>query len=215
MQPKKVAIVGATGLIGAHIIQNYKSAEKIIAFTRSPIKNLPTNVENYVVDFTDWDFIEQKMKGTEIAFSCMGTTYNQVKGDMKLYHFVDVEIPLNFAKIAKNVGVQHFLLVSSIGTSPTAKGFYLKMKWELEHAIAEIAFPSFSIFRPSLLMGNRKEFRLGERIFQYLMGPLSFLIPGAYKPINAKDVALAMIHKSQGDSAGQQILYYKEIKALL
>jgi uncharacterized protein YbjT (DUF2867 family) len=215
MTGKKVAIVGATGLIGASIIQQFQSAESIVAFTRTPIKNLPQNVKNVVVDFSDWEFIEQQMVGTEIAFSCMGTTYNQVKGDMQLYHRVDVEIPLQFAQIAHKVGVKHFLLVSSIGTSAKAKGFYLKMKWELEDAIAQIGFQAFSIFRPSLLMGQRKEFRLGERIFQYLMGPLAFLIPGAYKPIQAKDVALAMIHKSLEKAHGQQILHYKEIKALI
>ena len=215
MQAKKIAIIGATGLIGSYIIQHFNAAEKIIAFTRNPIKSLPSNVENVLVDFADWELIQQKMEGAEIAFSCMGTTYNQVKGDMELYHRVDVEIPLKFAKIAQKVGVKHFLLVSSIGASPAAKGFYLKMKWELEHAISVLDFPGFSIFRPSLLMGNRKEFRLGERIFQYLMGPLSFLIPGTYKPIKAEDVALAMIQKSLQEPNKEQILYYKEIKALL
>lgn len=215
MNNQKVAIIGGTGFIGNFILEQFTEASNIVAFTRKPLENCPANVENVLVDFTNWDLIKDKLKGVEAVFSCMGTTFKQVKGDLKLYHWVDVEIPLHFAKVAKEVGVKHFLLVSSVGTSPNAKGYYLKMKWELEVAISKLDFDSFSIFRPSLLMGNRKEFRLMERIFQGLMGALAFLIPGAYKPILGKEVARAMILQSLKQGIGQQILAYKEIKALL
>lgn len=215
MKDHIVAIIGGSGFIGTFIIENITSASKIIAFTRKPLEKLPKNVENVIVDFSDWDLIEEKMQGVETVFSCMGTTFKQVKGDLKLYHWVDVEIPLNVAKIAKRVGVKHFLLVSSVGTSPNAKGYYLKMKWELEEAITSLGFESFSIFRPSILMGARKEFRLMERIFRQLMGFLSFLIPSNYKPIKGEDVANAMIQQSMKKVYGIEIFQYKEIKALL
>lgn len=215
MNNQKVAIIGGTGFIGNFILEQFSEASKIVVFTRNPLENCPKNVENILVDFTNWDLIKDKLKGVEAVFSCMGTTFKQVKGDLKLYHWVDVEIPLQFAKIAKEVGVKHFLLVSSVGTSPSAKGYYLKMKWELEEAISKLDFNSFSIFRPSLLMGKRKVFRLMERIFQGLMGALAFLIPGAYKPILGREVARAMILQSLKQGIGQQILAYKEIKALL
>ncbi len=215
MEGQKVAIIGGTGFIGSFIIQHFSAAEKIIAFTRKPLKNIPANVENVLVDFSDWKIIEEKMLDCTHALSCMGTTFKQVKGDLKLYHWVDVEVPLHFAELARKVGVKHFLLVSSIGTSPTAKGYYLKMKWEAEEAIAKLNFESFSIFRPSMLMGTRKEFRLMERLFQYLMDWLKFLIPSAYKPIKGEEVALAMIKQAEKEKVGQTILYYKEIKALL
>ena len=215
LKGQKVAIIGASGFIGSFIVQHFTSAEKIVAFTRKPLAQLPSNVENVIVDFQNWEVIEDKMKDCTIAFSCMGTTFKQVKGDLKLYHWVDVEVPLHFAKIAKKVGVKHFLLVSSIGTSAAAKGYYLKMKWELEEAVSHLEFDAFSIFRPSMLMGTRKDFRLMERIFQYLMGALQFLIPSAYKPIKGEEVAKAMISTAKNVHKGQNIFYYKEMKDLL
>ncbi len=107
-----------------------------------------------------------------------------------------------------------FLLVSSIGADSQSRNFYLKLKGEVEEKVGSLGLPSVSIFRPSMLVGQRAEFRIGERIGQAVMGALAFLIPAQYKAIEVKTVAWAMIAAAKKDTAGVQFYTYGEMVSL-
>ena len=121
-----------------------------------------------------------------------------------------------------HLGVQHgfsqFLLVSAIGANPVAANFYLQLKGCIEEDITALPFESIHIFRPSLLLGNRQEFRLGERIAQVIVKATSFLLIGAwrkYKPIQAADVAKSMVAAANREIAGVHMYEYDEMKTLI
>ena len=103
------------------------------------------------------------------------------------------------------------MYVSSLGADAKSKGFYLKLKGEIDAAVAAVNLPSTSVFRPSLLLGNRKENRPGERIAQLLMPLFSFLMPLNYKPISGETVASALLNASKSKSKTYSILQYQEI----
>jgi len=207
---EKVALVlGSTGLVGHALIEQLIAAEEIsqvITLTRRPIEYASVKVMNYVVDF---DQLEQhaSLFQADLMFSCLGTTLKQA-GSIGAQRKVDFQYQLKAAELAIANGVSHYLLVSSSGANDQSRSAYLKMKGELEKRIKLLNFERISIFQPSLLMGERKEFRLAEKLGSWLL-PSLCLIPGfrRYRPITGKQVATKMYLVSS--QSGPKLALYR------
>ena len=69
------------------------------------------------------------------------------------------------------------------------------MKGELEDEVKKLQIPFIHIIQPGLLTGDRKDFRLGEKLAEPIVAAVTLLPPlRKYRPIHAKIVARAMIH---------------------
>lgn len=215
----KAAVIGASGLIGGHIADaliNSAFTDEIVLLVRKDLDFTSPKVHQLKVDFQNETSFREALSGVDVVFCAIGTTQAKVKGDLVAYRKVDYDIPVNAAKFAASQGCTHFLLVSSVGADANASNFYLKIKGEVEAAVLSTSIPIISIFRPSMLLGQRNEFRLGERIGQALMKGLSFLIPSKYKAIEAKAVAGAMVAAAgQFKQPSKNMLEYKEMVSLL
>ena len=199
---KKTALIfGSTGLVGNHLISllindDYYSNIKIFVRGKSNIKN--PKIETIKIDFKKLDLYSRYIKGDD-CFFCIGTTKSDTP-DKNEYRRIEYEIPTKIAKIAKNNNVSSFMYVSSLGSSTKTKNIYLKNKGETEEFLRSLNFVSLSIIRPSLLLGSRNKFRIGEYILQILFKNLSFLFQGSlkqYRAIDSKNVALAMLNISK------------------
>lgn len=214
---KTAVIVGATGLIGGHLL-NYlldcKDITKVKLLVRSPMVIHHPKAKVSVVKFMDGEMIGQEIAGCDVVYCAVGTTNKKVKGDKELYRKVDFDIPYLVAKKAKENGTKHFVIVSTVGADSKSKNFYLKLKGEIEDALLNLNLPVLLIFRPSMLLGKRKEYRLVEHYGKMIISTLSFLIPSKYKPIGADEVAKAMIDSTKKNLSGVYIFHFKEIKAL-
>jgi uncharacterized protein YbjT (DUF2867 family) len=109
-------------------------------------------------------------------------------------------------------GCEKFILVSAVGANSKSKNFYLKLKGEVEDAVKAVGLKSVHIMRPSMLLGDRKEFRLGEKIGNPVMKAISFLLPSKYKPIHGRDVAKAMLVASKKNEEEFFVWEYNEIR---
>ena len=137
-----------------------------------------------------------------------------MKGDKVAYRKVDYDIAINAAKFGLQAGYQKYLLVSSIGAKAGATNFYLQLKGEIENAITDMPFKRIDIFQPSILLGNRKEFRPAELIGKGVMQAVSLLLAGGfkkYKAVSALNVAKAMVAASKKIEEGISIHQYPEI----
>jgi uncharacterized protein YbjT (DUF2867 family) len=209
MMKKTAIVVGATGLVGQSVVEHLVNAahiEKVISITRSPVAYSSANVVNHVVNFERLAAYSAAFKG-DILFSCLGTTLKQA-GSLAAQRKVDIDYQFEAAKLALNNGVSHYLLVSSSGANEKSHSPYLKMKGELEVKIGALGFNRISIFQPSLLLGERRHFRLGERIAAYILPvicSISFL--RRYRPITGNEVAKKMVLVSQ--EAGKRLETFK------
>ena len=218
----KATIIGSTGLIGSHLlnlIQEDDFFDEINIVVRRSVKVGHPKVKVVIINFNDLSQFEKAMQGSDIVFSAIGTTQKKVSGDKTVYRNIDFDITVNAAKFSSTSGCKHFLVVSSIGAVSSKKGFYLRLKGEIEDALINISkdangFKSLSIFRPSLLLGNRSETRIAEGIGQFIGRALSFIFPSKYKPIEAKKVAEAMIEASKLNENGVKVYTYKSMKKL-
>jgi len=218
MENRTVTIIGATGLIGSRLLQlliNDNYFETIKVLVRKPLVTDNPKVIVRVIDFLDTDSFRKEISGSNAVFCAVGTTQKKVKGDKKAYYKVDYDIPVNSAKFCKETDCPIFLLVSSVGADSKSNNFYLKLKGEVEDTLKEMNIPSVSVFRPSMLLGKRVEFRFGEIIAKAVTVPVSFLFPSKYKPVKAEIVAKSMIASAKKEAPGFQIYHYEDMIELI
>ena len=207
------AIVGASGLIGGCLVDELlqTSDNKITLISRRSLGLSNSRVHEIIVDFSNQEILNEALKGVDAVFIAIGTTQKKMKGDLSAYRKVDYDIPVAVAQACVINNVPKLLMVSSVGADSSSSNFYLRLKGEVEKAIEKMPIQYIGIFQPSLLMGNRNEFRLGERISQLIMPIFSFVIPSKYKPIAAKQVAKAMIREAIQDQKWVKRYTYTDI----
>lgn len=191
---RTAAVFGTTGLIGNHLIQllsQNTEYEKVYAFARKQPDTLPNRIEYISFD----PALIKIPEGVDDVFVCLGSTMKKA-GSKEAFRKVDYEMVVEIAKQAKESSVKHFIVISSLGADPSSSNFYLKTKGEMEEAVKKFDFEYCGILRPSLLLGNRKEFRFGEKIGIIFFKLFSFIFVGSlrkYRGIKSEDVAKGMI----------------------
>ena len=200
---KKTAVVfGATGLVGKELVKALLDNNlygKIVIVARKTLPIVDQKLEQLLLDdFSDLVNFHNRLKANEY-FCCIGTTI-KTAGSQEAFRKVDFEIPLQVAKLAQELRIQNLVIISSIGADAKTGNFYLRTKGEMEHAVKDAYKGNLKIVRPSLLIGDRHEFRFGERVAVFIMKLLGWLFVGPLKKfrgIKARAVANAMIRVTQ------------------
>ena len=213
----KITLFGPTGLIGNEILkllENDSDFEKINVVSRRPVELKSRKSSLNIIDFKDFNSYLDVIDGSDVVLAAIGTTQSKVSFNKKKYREIDFDIISNAVKACKEKNVKHFSFVSSAGADINNKSFYLKLKGEIEKEVESKQLNSSTVYRPSLLLGNRKENRFGEKVAQILIPLISFLFPDNYKPIKASDVAKAMVTESKKIEPGFKIYHYRDILKL-
>ena len=214
MNGQTAVVLGSTGLIGSQVLNqllNDDAFTKVRVLVRRPLNITDPKLEVCITDFSNYTDYQTKLGKGDSIFCCIGTTNAKVKGDKALYRTIDFDIPVNAARFGKDAGFQQFLLVSAVGANSKSSIFYSRLKGEVEEVIETFHFKSFHVFRPSVLLGNRNEERMGESIGKVLFKVFSFLIPSKYKGIKDVDVAKAMIKAAKDGKEGMRVYYYEDM----
>ena len=183
---KTAILFGATGLIGSHLLEellNNEEYSRVKIFTRKDIKKIHSKLDIYNINFKQLDNYKDKIIGTD-CFFCLGTTRRQTPNKLD---YIDTEfnLPVSIAQIAKENKIKSFIYVSSGGANVQSKNLYLQNKGKAENEIINLLFDFTAFIQPSLLLGNRSEFRIGERIAQFIFKSLSFIFVGKLRPFKA------------------------------
>lgn len=205
-----VTVLGATGLVGRHVLDllaSDRSFERVVVIARRKFAEaMAPRVEAHLVDVERLDEHPELFRVDHVVCA-LGTTIKAVGGSREKFRAVDFGIPMAAATLALAQGARHFLLVSALGANAESRLFYNRVKGELEDALRTLGFRSVTIVRPSLLLGERAEFRLGEEIAKRV----AWIVPGKYRPVLARDVALALVRAAKEDVPGLRIIESAEI----
>ncbi|MDF2634030.1 MAG: oxidoreductase [Pelosinus sp.] len=218
MRKKTALVVGATSLVGkelVHILLASNEYEKIIVWVRRSLGIHQRELEEKKINFEMLDTYEIN-EPVDQLFCCLGTTIKKA-GTQEAFKTVDRGYPLLLARKAKAAGVLQFVVISAMGAAVKSKIFYNRTKGEMEEALKEIDLPALHIIRPSLLLGKREEFRMGEQMAAMLTKIVPFLFIGVlkkYKPIPAKVVAYAMYNVANQEITGNHIYESDRLVAL-
>ncbi len=207
---KSAVVFGATGLVGKELINallENNDFESITAVARKQLVLTDPRLKQIKLpDFSKLMDLRDKLKA-EVYFCCVGTTI-KTAGSKEAFSKVDLEIPKRIAQLAESLSIPSFVAISSTGADANSSNFYLKTKGEMEKAVRETYHGNLKFVRPSLLMGNRDEFRFGEKVSVAFMKGFGWLFAGPFKKyrgIYAHDVAHVMIKIS--DQTADKMTY--------
>ncbi|WP_205504140.1 NAD-dependent epimerase/dehydratase family protein [Rufibacter psychrotolerans] len=218
VSPKVALIAGASGLVGSHCLQLLLQSpryHKVISVGRKLIPLEHPKLQQQVVDFNHLEKHRHSLIADDV-YCCLGTTIKKA-GSQEKFRQVDYTYVVNLAKITVSHFASQFLVVSALGADASSRIFYNRVKGEMEQAVKALPFTAVHIFQPSLLLGNRKEVRLGEKAASAFANVFGFLFKGPlrpYKAIQAQAVAKAMLEAAKQDGGGvlvhsnEQMLQY-------
>lgn len=202
-------IVGATGLVGQHVLAQAiqePTYKKIYAIGRTkPNKEHPKlsfiesaldNLEKHGDLFKDADL-----------FCCLGTTIKKAKSK-EAFRKVDFAYPLQVAKVGEAMKAASFHCITAIGASSSSAFFYSRVKGELEEELKRTQLPSIHLYHPSLLVGKRSEFRFGEAVSQKVILPFAQMMKGPlkkYRPVKGNQLGQFIIKTAVSGSVGLHI----------
>lgn len=216
---KTALLLGASGLVGSHCLQlllDNVAYGKIIVWLRQPLQVQHAKLQQDIIAFDQIPQYANQLKNVQEVYCCLGTTIKKA-GSPEAFYKVDFTYPYEVAKLAAQNGVQQFLIVTALGANQRSAIFYNRVKGEIETALGMLPLPGLQIFRPSLLLGERQEFRLGEKIgaIVFKMLAIAFLGPlRRYRAIEASVVARAMVRVAQRNLTGVNIFESEKIQAL-
>lgn len=208
-------VAGATGLIGRELVNellNHPDYERVYVLVRQSFPLSHNKLTVISINFDALD-IPQPLFVDADVFCTLGTTMKKA-GSKESFRKVDLDYPLALARLAQSAGARQFLIVTAMGASEQSSIFYNRVKGEVERRLQSAGWPMLHIFRPSLLLGERQEFRFGERAAAVLMKPLGFVWIGPlrkYKPIAGRSVAAAMVRAAEQRAEGAHIYESAEI----
>ncbi|OXS66965.1 oxidoreductase [Lysinibacillus sp. KCTC 33748] len=196
MGMRAAIVVGATGLTGTSLVEqlceNDEYVSVMVIARRAPAFTHP----KLEVKIRNLDTLEEKdLEFAHELYCCLGTTKKKA-GSREQFEKVDFEYPLTIASLAKKRGIPHMLVITAMGANEKSPFYYNRVKGKLEHDLMELGLQRLSIIRPSLLVGEREEFRLGEKAGEKVLKLAKPLLVGPLKrsrAIEASQVAKAMI----------------------
>ncbi|MWV15437.1 oxidoreductase [Pseudomonas sp. L-22-4S-12] len=209
LTPQHILLAGATGLTGEHLLDRLLSEPticRVLAPSRRPLAEHP-HLDNPVGELLE--LLPQLQGRVDVAFCCLGSTIKQA-GSQEAFRAVDRDLVVAFARRARELGARHLLVISALGADAGSTVFYNRIKGEMEQALIAQDWPQLTLARPSLLLGTRAEFRLGEQ----LAAPFLRWLPGKYRGIEAAVLARALWRLALEEGRGVRIVESDELRRL-
>lgn len=208
---KKIALIaGASGQTGSFLLDLLLESEnysKVVSVSRSPLEKEHPKLEQKVVDM----FAPGSLAiPCDDVFCCLGTTIKKA-GSQEQFSKIDHDLVVKLATETLQAGAKGFYVMSSAGASADSSIFYVRVKGNMEADIAAAGFPHVGIFKPSMLLGPRKEYRLGELIGKATMQFFAPIIPAKWKGVQSQKVAESMIQVAQNPAEGVKMISNEEI----
>lgn len=217
---RRICLVGASGLVGSMVLEaaTGRADMRIVAVTRGELP-LPEGARMEVLagPVESWSELIAAARA-EVLVCALGTTIARA-GSQEAFRAVDLDLVLACGRAARAAGIEHMIVVSSVGAQRGSRNFYLSVKGEMEDALGKLGFGRLDILRPGLLRGWRKERRRLEGIGQ-VVAPLAdtLILHGPWsrlRSIRARDLARVILFLTFERARGRFVAENETFKRIL
>ena len=203
---KQILLVGATGLVGGHVLQQALADPAVVRVIAPTRKSLVPHAKllNPLVDFerlpedADWWAVDS-------VICTLGTTI-KVAGSQAAFYKVDHDHPLEVAYLARRHGARAYAFNSALGADAGSRVFYSRTKGETERDLQAVGFPSLSFVRPGLIGGARQQSRPAEQMAVQISKLVQPLMPKRYRVVPAERIALHLLQAAMVAAPGVHVL---------
>lgn len=216
---KKALLFGASGFIGSYLLSallNDAGYERVTVVVRKDLGFSHPRLKVLIGDYRSLPDLRDEIEADDV-FIALGTTKKKTPNQTEYYQ-TDHDYPVLAARIAKERGAASVFLVSAIGADSASSVFYVRTKGEAERDVIALDYEHTHIFRPSVILGDRKEPRPLETVLRTVWAALGPVFVGGlsrYRGISAADIARAM-HGAAARPADKVTVYeWKEMQELL
>jgi uncharacterized protein YbjT (DUF2867 family) len=215
---KQAILFGASGFVGSCLLAdllNNPDYSEVTVVVRKDLNVSHPKLRTLIGDYATLPGLKDKIDADEVYIT-LGTTKKKTP-DEKVYYQIDHDYPVLAARIAKEKGAKAVFLVTAVGADAGSGIFYVRTKGETERDIIALDLEHTHIFRPSMIMGNRKESRPLEK---FLIGVFRVINPifgsSKYRGIEGKDIARAMNNAAaKVQTEKVKVYHWKEMNELL
>ena len=217
---KRAIVFGSSGFVGSHLLSellNSSDYGQVTAVARKSLNITHPRLRTVIGDYNSLAGVKSEIAADEV-FIALGTTKANSPKEADYYQ-VDHDYPVLAARIAKERGAKSVFLVTAVGANPNSKFFYVRTKGETERDVIALDFEHTHIFRPSMILGNRKEKRslLEEALMSFwsALNPLLTWKADKYRGITGQDIAKAMMKSAKNQTEKLKIYHWREMHDLL
>jgi uncharacterized protein YbjT (DUF2867 family) len=211
--PIRLLVLGATGAVGGQVLA-LALADSAIATVVAPTRKALAphrKLENVLVDFDQIDDSAAWL-AVDAVICALGTTI-KLAGSQAAFAKIDLDLPLQFARLTQSKGARRYCLVSSLGAS-AGGNFYLKTKAAAEVGVSTLGFDSVTLVRPSLIDTQREHARAGEQLGLFVARLFKPVIPKQYQAVAASRIAQALLDGAKNGTPGVHIIESKTLQGL-
>ena len=202
----KLLLIGATGLVGRHVLAQALADARIETVTAPVRRDLPAHPK-LSAPRVDFEALPEAASWwrADAAICAFGTTI-RAAGSKDAFRRIDHCYPLAIARLAKTHGTQTFVLNSAMGANSSSVFFYSRVKGDLERDIEALGFRSLTLVRPGLIGGTREQPRLGEQVASRILGTLRPILPRSLRINPAEVIAGAMLGSALAAAPGRHVI---------
>ncbi|WP_052452529.1 complex I NDUFA9 subunit family protein [Noviherbaspirillum autotrophicum] len=200
-----VLVIGGSGFIGSHIIAKLALTDwRAIVPTRhfdhaKDLLLVPSMDDVIEADVHDEATLDRLVPGNTAVINLVGILHDPTARSGEAYgrEFAraHVDLPRKIVAACARHGVQHYLHMSALGADKNAPSMYLRSKADGEEAALSNPAVGVTIFRPSVVFGERDHFL---NLFASLAKRFPVLPVAAadakFQPVYVEDVAQAFVH---------------------
>ncbi|MGK0137632.1 MAG: hypothetical protein ACI9DJ_001080 [Algoriphagus sp.] len=216
-----VVMMGGTGAVGGYAIQAllyFTELETLTLLGRRPVAEIiDKRVKQYKIDIHEPSSYVEVAKGHSAAICTLGVG-EPSKVSKEAFLKIDKKAVIDFAKVCKEAGIEHFELLASVGISAKSSSLYLRTKGELVEELKALNFERLSIFLPSMILTPTNRYGFTQALALAVWPVLDKVFTGTakkYKGIKVNELGKAIAANVFINKIGYEELSWNDFRKLI